>query len=368
MDVIIYIHRHNNVSPTKTECLLIKKLFIAVAVLSAMSAAHAAPTGSAYDRIQDSAISGLQKQDRTQELRIDGLVQVVGDHQTAINDMYNKQGNFVTKPDYDADRQTQEVRDNKQDILIQGAHDKADTALDGVVRNGQDIISIKQVNDVQDSLLNALENAPKPVDGKDGKDGVNGINGTNGIDGKNGADGKDGLDGAKGDKGDTGAAGRDGTDGKYADMSAVNANTAGVKSLQQRAADLDIRIAQQKADQAKTNSTVAAHTAQLADREKRISSLESQTNARFSEFKNQIDDNKRNADAGIAGVAAMANIPQVTESQTFAIGAGVGTREGESAIAVGFSARASQNVVVKASVAGDTQQSWTVGAGVSYGW
>ncbi len=64
----------------------------------------------------------------------------------------------------------------------------------------------------------------------------------------------------------------------------------------------------------------------------------------------------------------MANIPQVTESQTFAVGAGVGTREGESAIAVGFSARASQNVVVKASVAGDTQQSWTVGAGVSYGW
>ena len=156
--------------------------------------------------------------------------------------------------------------------------------------------------------------------------------------------------------------------GKDADMAVVNANTAGVKSLQQRAADLDIRIAQQKADQAKTNSTVAAHSAQLADHEKRISSLESQTNDRLGDLKNQIDDNKRNADAGIAGVAAMANTPQVTESQTFAVGAGVGTREGESAIAVGFSARASKNVVVKASVAGDTQQSWTVGAGVSYGW
>ncbi len=81
-----------------------------------------------------------------------------------------------------------------------------------------------------------------------------------GIDGKNGADGKDGRDGAKGDKGDTGAAGtngadgKDGLNGKDADMTVVNANTAGVKSLQQRAADLDIRIAQQKADQAKTTA------------------------------------------------------------------------------------------------------------------
>lgn len=240
-----------------------KKLFIAVAVLSAVTVAHAAPSPSAYDRIQDGRLANVE-----QDLNLakDGVLIVNGKVDSAL------------------------------------AESSSALQLAGEART-----DAQRAND-------RLDNLPVPKDGKDGKDGVNGINGTNGIDGKNGADGKDGLDGAKGDKGDTGAAGRDGTDGKDADMSAVNANTAGVKSLQQRAADLDIRIAQQKADQAKTNSTVAAHTAQLADHEKRISSLESQTNARFGELKNQIDDNKRNADAGIAGVAAMANIPQVTES------------------------------------------------------
>ena len=201
------------------------------------------------------------------------------------------------------------------------------------------------------------------------------------MDGKDGRDGVDGKDGAKGDTGLTGAKGADGKDGvngkdgKAADMTLVDKNTSDIKSLSidvttaaARAADLDKRIAEQKATQKKTDDTVAAHSRQLADHESRLGALESNTNSRFSDLKNRIDDNKREADAGIAGVAAMANIPQVTESQTFAIGAGAGTREGESAIAVGFSARASQNVVVKASVAGDTQQSWTVGAGVSYGW
>lgn len=117
-----------------------------------------------------------------------------------------------------------------------------------------------------------------------------------------------------------------------------------------------------------TNAKVAEHSRTLANHEQRLGELERSTSSRFADIDKRIDDNKRSANAGIAAVAAMANIPQVTEYQTFALGAGVGSREGESAVAVGFSARASQNVVIKASVAGDTQQSWTVGAGVSYGW
>ena len=117
-----------------------------------------------------------------------------------------------------------------------------------------------------------------------------------------------------------------------------------------------------------TNKVVAEHGKTLANHEQRIGALEQNTNRNFADMGKRIDENKRHSDAGIAGVAAMANIPQVTEYQTFAIGAGVGARESESAIAVGFSARASQNTVVKASVAGDSQQSWTVGAGISYGW
>ena len=345
-----------------------KKLFIAVAILSAVSAAHAAPnpSPSAYDRLQDIEIkSNTDFNDIQQKLIVK--------NESDIRDLTNNtQRQFDQVNKYaDSVQQQSAQHDAAQDQTLA----KQQGQIDGVKQQAHDawLIAGQARQDAQ-RANDRLDNLPVPKDGKDGKDGIDGTNGTDGTNGKDGVDGKNGLDGAKGDKGDAGAAGRDGADGKDglngkdADMTVVNANTAGVKSLQQRAADLDIRIAQQKADQAKTNSTVAAHTAQLADHEKRISSLESQTNARFGDLKNQIDDNKRNADAGIAGVAAMANIPQVTESQTFAVGAGVGTREGESAIAVGFSARASQNVVVKASVAGDTQQSWTVGAGVSYGW
>lgn len=67
-------------------------------------------------------------------------------------------------------------------------------------------------------------------------------------------------------------------------------------------------------------------------------------------------------------MAAMANIPQVIQGQTFSVGAGVGTTDSESALAVGFSARATEHVVVKASVSDDTQQNFVVGGGVSYGW
>lgn len=117
-----------------------------------------------------------------------------------------------------------------------------------------------------------------------------------------------------------------------------------------------------------TNKAVAANSAQLANHEQRIQKLESQTTSRFADMNRRMDNMQDKFDAGLAGVAAMANIPQVTEYQTFAIGAGVGARESESAVAVGASFRASQNTVIKASVAGDSQQTWTVGAGLSYGW
>lgn len=117
-----------------------------------------------------------------------------------------------------------------------------------------------------------------------------------------------------------------------------------------------------------TNKRVAANTAQLANHEQRLTSLEQQTNQGFSDLKRQIDDNKKDANAGIAGVAAIASIPQVTDKQDFSIGAGVGARGSEQALAVGFSGRVSENVVTKVAVSTDTQSGWTVGAGVSYGW
>lgn len=117
-----------------------------------------------------------------------------------------------------------------------------------------------------------------------------------------------------------------------------------------------------------TNKRVADNTAKLANHESRITSLEQETNSQFNDLRRQVDDNKRRADAGVAGVAAMANIPQVTESARFSVGAGVGTRGSEQAIAVGMSSRLSGNVVGKLSVAADTQSGWTAGAGVAVQW
>ncbi|HHA1256194.1 TPA: YadA C-terminal domain-containing protein [Enterobacter asburiae] len=117
-----------------------------------------------------------------------------------------------------------------------------------------------------------------------------------------------------------------------------------------------------------SNKKIAANSAALADHEQRIETLEQSNSSNFGKLKSEVEDNRKRASAGIAGVAAMANIPQVTNTQNFSVGAGVGNTDGENALAVGFSARATKNVVVKASVSNDTQHNFVVGGGIAYGW
>jgi len=168
------------------------------------------------------------------------------------------------------------------------------------------------------------------------------------------------------------AANKAGVEQTTAKLDAVTYDIAGnrraISGLATRAADTDERIAETKAEQAKTNERVSANSAAIADHENRIESLESETTSKFSSLKNKVEENRKRASAGIAGVAAMANIPQVTDTQNFSVGAGVGNTDSESALAVGMSARATENVVVKTSVSNDTQHNFVVGAGVSYGW
>lgn len=218
-------------------------------------------------------------------------------------------------------------------------------------------LNVEFTGDVENVTINGEHTVIKGkdgingIDGKDGRDGVDGKDGAkgergeqgiqgetgaaglNGSDGKDGLNGTNGLDGAKGDKGDEGKQGIAGLNGKDADMSLVNANTA-------------------------ANKATAA----------RQESYEKSTNQRFADMGKRIDDNRNHASAGIAGVAAMANIPQVSQNSSFSVGAGVGSYDGEQGIAVGASARFNQNVVTKASVAGTTQSDFVFGAGVSYEW
>ncbi|MGU3485346.1 YadA C-terminal domain-containing protein [Enterobacter bugandensis] len=132
-------------------------------------------------------------------------------------------------------------------------------------------------------------------------------------------------------------------------------------------AALESKIAADRQAQAETNQQVADNSAELVYQDARLSSMETSTNNKFSDLNKRIDKNAKKASAGIAGVAAMANIPQVIQGQTFSVGAGAGNTEGESAVALGFSARATENIVVKSAISTDTQHNFVMGAGVSYG-
>lgn len=118
----------------------------------------------------------------------------------------------------------------------------------------------------------------------------------------------------------------------------------------------------------KTNQQVEQNTAQLANHEQRLTGLEQQTNRNFASLGQRIDKVQDKANAGTATALAAAGIPQVTGAQRFSLGAAVGGYESEHALAVGFSSRVTDNVVIKASVATDTQHGVGYNVGTSIGW
>lgn len=266
-------------------------------------------------------------------------------------------------------------------------------------------LNVSFEGDVDKVYVDGKATVIKGKDGKDGKDGINGTNGTNGIDGKDGAqgiqgekgdkgdigatgaagrdgidgkdgrDGVDGKDGAKGDtgaqgergeqgiQGETGAAGKDGKDGLNGENGKDGAKGDKGDEGKQGIAGID-GLNGKDADMTQVNANTEANKSTS----KRQDAFEKSTNQRFANMDKRIDENRKNASAGIAGVAAMANIPQVSQNSSFSVGAGVGSYDGEQGIAVGASARFNQNVITKASVAGTTQNDFVFGAGVSYEW
>ena len=102
----------------------------------------------------------------------------------------------------------------------------------------------------------------------------------------------------------------------------------------------------------------------------RIDSVDAKVNANtkaIHRLDRDVRKNRKRADAGIASVAAMANIPQVYLSGKSGVGVGIGHKHGQSALAVGYS-RASDNGhhIIKLSAGIDTQKDVTVGAGYMY--
>lgn len=82
---------------------------------------------------------------------------------------------------------------------------------------------------------------------------------------------------------------------------------------------------------------------------------------------NKIDKADKRASAGIASVAAMANIPYVT-NHTFSLGVGVGNYRDANALATGAQYQITESAIIRVSASWNTEDRGVVGGGVSYGW
>lgn len=250
---------------------------------------------------------------------------------------------------------------------------KSETALQGVATNGTAIINLQHVDNIQDSRLTALENAPKPINGADGAKGdkgdtgatgAKGDKGDTGVTGAKGEKGDAGATGMKGDKGDTGAqgiAGRNGRDG--ADGADGHNGKDGVTTtVTQRQLDTATQ-----AKVAKNSMAVTAATQDLQATRQSLQAMNTNTSQQFKSLRDEVDNNKKQANAGISGAMAMAGLPQVQTNQRVMFSAGGATYNGESALAVGASVNFNSHVIAKVSFSDDTANNMGASVGIGMG-
>jgi autotransporter adhesin len=90
--------------------------------------------------------------------------------------------------------------------------------------------------------------------------------------------------------------------------------------------------------------------------------------AQLQGVQQNINDTARAAYSGVAMAGALAGLPQVEQGKTFQVAAGVGNYAGYSAIAIGASARLTQNTIVKVGASATDGAHVLVNAGVGYSW
>ena len=153
-----------------------------------------------------------------------------------------------------------------------------------------------------------------------------------------------------------------------AEQASVSKQQSVVKQVV-RSAYYDQQITALNAESEQNHAEVLAesHSRAVADAQT-LGQANDYTNKKFNDLKSEVDGNKKEAAAGSASAMAQANIPQVQESQQFAVGAGVGGYDSQNAISVGASFHASRATIVKMSVSDDSQSNFGYGAGVSVGW
>ncbi|MFB4530520.1 YadA-like family protein [Enterobacter hormaechei subsp. xiangfangensis] len=247
---------------------------------------------------------------------------------------------------------------------------KSETALQGVATNGTAIINLQHVDNIQDSRLTALENAPKPINGADGAKGdkgdtgatgAKGDKGDTGVTGAKGEKGDAGATGMKGDKGDTGAqgiAGRNGRDG----ADGHNGKDGVTTTVTQRQLDTATQ-----AKVAKNSMAVTAATQDLQATRQSLQAMNTNTSQQFKSLRDEVDNNKKQANAGISGAMAMAGLPQVQTNQRVMFSAGGATYNGESALAVGATVNFNSHVIAKVSFSDDTANNMGASVGIGMG-
>ncbi len=247
---------------------------------------------------------------------------------------------------------------------------KSETALQGVATNGTAIINLQHVDNIQDSRLTALENAPKPINGADGAKGdkgdtgatgAKGDKGDTGVTGAKGEKGDAGATGMKGDKGDTGAqgiAGRNGRDG----ADGHNGKDGVTTTVTQRQLDTATQ-----AKVAKNSMAVTAATQDLQATRQSLQAMNTNTSQQFKSLRDEVDNNKKQANAGISRAMAMAGLPQVQTNQRVMFSAGGATYNGESALAVGASVNFNSHVIAKVSFSDDTANNMGASVGIGMG-
>lgn len=178
-------------------------------------------------------------------------------------------------------------------------------------------------------------------------------------------------------------------EGVKANAEGVKANTAKIQEVEKEAkrhsvvkAGQNVQVTKEFGENGEAVYTVGVETNYLATKAEvnkhigaindRIDGVEgkvAQNTKAIHKLDRDVRKNRKRADAGIASVAAMANIPQVYLPGKSGVGVGVGHKHGQSALAVGYS-RTSDNAhhIIKLSAGVDSQKDVTVGAGYMYQW
>ncbi|HFP0774904.1 TPA: YadA-like family protein, partial [Escherichia coli] len=135
-----------------------------------------------------------------------------------------------------------------------------------------------------------------------------------------------------------------------------------IRNLAQDSAQAHEQIESLTQDSAQTHQQLTNTQKRVADNSQQINSL----NNNFSSLKHEVEDNRKEANAGIASAVAIASQPQVKTGDFMMVSAGAGTFNNESAVSVGASFNAGIHTVIKAGVSADTQSDFGAGVGVGY--